>query len=558
MAQVNVMGLVKLAYAFLGLAFLITALYRKLNWVPVLFSTLGTFIVFSLPSPLLLFVGWEIVSWTIFFSILRGRSEEDRALTVPAVASRKYVVYVYIFFAALSVVFLLLWMFLSGFSYQSRYFFLAVLASVVKSAIIPFHLWLVPTYASLDFSFTAFNSGVLSKLGLILIVLPLYYRANHGGDVISSFGLSHDFVRTMIILSSFTALYAAYKAVLSEDLVELLSYSSLSQVGYIFSSAFLSLISRGEVSSMALNGAFLHTLNHALVKIPFFMLAYFVYRKYGTTSLSEIGGLYRKSPLLFFLILPLAISLAGVPPMGGFVSKWLIYTSMLKDGQYLSFVFLGVAGVLSFLYVYRFLHSLFFERLKNRALEADRFEELRYHLLPSGLAAAFALFTGVFPSFLLNLWAPALPEGMTFDLSGYLPATSIGFAFMGLVVFAVFLWFISAPNRYVPDTDNYTAVAVKLEQHPEIAYDYSYGFFKPMARPVRWLSWVNPEKLYDVLVGYFTDTLNFVRSLASGRFTDYLFYVSVFLFAMLFVGRVLNAPWFYALHKISAFLAGGK
>ncbi len=551
-------GLVRVALAFLVLSFALLALYRNICWVSIVPAAFGAAIVFSLSSPLLLFVGWEIVSWTIFFSIiLRGSSGGTES--VPVVASRKNVVYLYVSFAALSAVFMLMWIFLSHFSYKSPYFYLAVVASVIKGAIIPFHLWLVPVYSSMDLSFTAFNSAVLSKLGLIVILLPLYLGADYSGvrNAVESFGLEVNFIRIFILLSSFTALYAAYRAVLTEDLVELLSYSSLSQVGYIFAGAFLSLSSGKDVASMALNGTMLHALNHALVKIPFFMLAYFVERKYGTTSLSETGGLYKKSPVLFFLVLPLAISLAGVPPAGGFVSKWLLYTSMLRAGYYVSFFLLGVAGVLSFLYVYRFLHSLFFERLKKDSLKEDDFLELKWHFLPTGVASVMTLIVGVKPSLVTNLLSSAIPEPLSLNVEAHLPTGSIAFAFLLLVIFSAFLWKISADHRYVPDTDNYTSAAVRLDQNPEISYDFSYGFYMPLKRPFRWLCYLNPEKLYDVLWEYLRDGLSYLRTLASGRFTDYIFYISIFAFVMLFVGKVFNTPCFLMIRKIFSFVGGG-
>ena len=90
------------------------------------------------------------------------------------------------------------------------------------------------------------------------------------------------------------------------------------------------------------------------------MVAGAVEKQAGTTDMTKVSGLIRKMPWTFFVALVSIIALAGVPPVGGFVGKWLIYESLITESNnYILVVVVFFSSTAAFLYSYRFLFGLF-------------------------------------------------------------------------------------------------------------------------------------------------------------------------------------------------------
>jgi len=83
----------------------------------------------------------------------------------------------------------------------------------------------------------------------------------------------------------------------------------------------------------------------------------------------EMGGLIKKMPLSFISVLIMIIAVSGVPPLSGFGAKWLIYSSFIEKGWYLQAGVLFFASGVSFLYLYRIIHTIFLGQLKYLSRE---------------------------------------------------------------------------------------------------------------------------------------------------------------------------------------------
>ncbi len=338
---------------------------------------------------------------------------------------------------------------------------------VIKSGIFPFHFWVGDLYTGSDKRFVGYLSAIIGKLGIFGLIRVLSEIGYSGGGF---------WPNLFIYFAGITAVWATFRAVASEDAIEALSFSSLSQVAFIFASVLL-------WGSFALSGAMLHYLNHLLIKAGMFFAVVYIWSKIGSTLYTSMGDFVRKMPFTFLFFLMLGISLAGVPPMGGFNSKWLMYEAFIEKGRLLPVLFFFVAGVGSFLYVYRLLHSIFLGRKKVSIRLIKEMNPIT--ILPLAVSAVVAFVVGVYVKPFMAWIGKALsglvePASFTQTSLGVADISLVGAIFGALVLFAIVFWWILPRHRYAPDTEGYTAAAYLPEQIK--LWDYSYNFYAPVNR----------------------------------------------------------------------------
>ncbi len=211
-----------------------------------------------------------------------------------------------------------------------------LLAAFTKSAQLPFHLWL-PTAMEAPTPVSAFlHSATMVKAGVILVAK-------------FSFLLEMTlFAPVVMFVGLITMFWGSYLALRQNDLKALLAYSTVSQLGIL-----MSLYGAGHAFA-----ATAHLVNHAAFKAALFMVVGIIDHETGSRDLTKLSGLRRKLPLTFAIALPAALSMAGLPIFGGFISKELFYEEMLHEG----FVPIAIAvtgSIMTFAYSLRFLKVFF-------------------------------------------------------------------------------------------------------------------------------------------------------------------------------------------------------
>jgi hydrogenase-4 component B len=203
-------------------------------------------------------------------------------------------------------------------------FALALLGFGSKAGIIPLHVWLPRAHPAAPSHVSALMSGVMIKLG-VYGILRVALDLLGGGP--AWWGA------LLIVLGALSAVLGVLYALMENDLKRLLAYSSVENIGLVFigvgaGALFLSL---GTVpaAGLALAAGLYHALNHAAFKGLLFLGAGSVLHATHTRDMNRLGGLIRGLPwtALAFLIGSLAI--AGLPPLNGFVSEWLLFQSLL-------------------------------------------------------------------------------------------------------------------------------------------------------------------------------------------------------------------------------------
>jgi len=209
---------------------------------------------------------------------------------------------------------------------------LLLLAAITKSAQFPFHLWL-PTAMEAPTPISAYlHSATMVKAGIVLLAkfAPLFAMSAWSDG--------------LLYLGLFTMFWGSYLALRQDDLKALLAYSTVSQLGIL-----TALYGAGEPFA-----ATAHLVNHAAFKAALFLVVGIVDYETGSRSIRELSGLGRKLPLTFAVAVPAALSMAGLPPFGGFISKELFYEAMLRAGG-LPILIAVLGSVMTFAYSLKFL-----------------------------------------------------------------------------------------------------------------------------------------------------------------------------------------------------------
>lgn len=199
-----------------------------------------------------------------------------------------------------------------------------------KAGMFPLHIWLPKAHPVAPAPASALLSGILTKSGIFGILLC-------GVCVIRG---DARYAMLLLCAGAVTMLLGALLALTAVDLKRVLACSSLSQIGFILVAA--SLLALGRETALAAGGALLHAVNHALIKSVLFLCAGVIYKNYHTLDLNELKGAGRGSRLLTVCFLIGALSIAGVPLFGGYVSKTLIHEAIVEHAQLLG----GAAGAL--------------------------------------------------------------------------------------------------------------------------------------------------------------------------------------------------------------------
>ncbi len=213
-----------------------------------------------------------------------------------------------------------------GMPHETLVLVLALVGFGIKAGVVPAHFWLPGAHAAAPSHVSALLSGVMIKTGIygLFRVLALL------GAVPAWWGW------TLLLLGLASALLGVLWALAQHDLKRLLAYHSVENIGIILLGLGVGALGTAwhqpALALVGLTGALLHTLNHALFKGLLFLGAGAVVRATGTRDIDRLGGLARALPRTTLAFLVGSLAIAGLPPLNGFVSEWIIFRGMLSTG----------------------------------------------------------------------------------------------------------------------------------------------------------------------------------------------------------------------------------
>lgn len=454
----------------------------NLFYILSLTATLG---VFASKSLLTMFILWEIVVWSSMFIIPLGKSRKAAVVyyVISTIGSFAMLFGMFILYSKYNT-FDINYVF-SNLANDPKLatgvFFLFMLAGISKLGIFPLHIWLPIAHGNAPHTFSPVLSGGLVKLGgfisfLIIAVMPSYKAFSSSLQVM---GVPYQNYLLMI-LGAISIIVGTLMAIKQEDFKKLIAYSSVSNGGYI-------LIGIALTDQLGLAGGLMHMFNHAIASATVFLTIAAVAYRTGTTKMSELGGLIHRMPITYTVYLIAIISMAGIPPMSGFISKWLIYQSLARKGMvFMAFAaFFGSIG--SFLYVFRPLSAVFLGQLSPKHENIK--EAPIFMIIPMVILSGLTLFYGILPGSLLKYLGKIqesigmkgiVVEGTKImGNNGSLDPTLITVVFAAGFVIALAIFLLLPKSRKVGLMDTYTAA--EFIYTPEL-YHYSYNFYAPFER----------------------------------------------------------------------------
>jgi multicomponent Na+:H+ antiporter subunit D len=216
--------------------------------------------------------------------------------------------------------------------------FALYLFGIGKAALMPVHRWLPAAMVAPTPVSALLHAVAVVKAGVFAILKVAVYV--FGLDTLRGSGAAEP----MTWVAAFTMLAAAVVAIRSDNLKRRLAYSTISQLAYIVLAATLA-------NQTATAGGALHLVTHAVAKITLFLCAGAIAVTAGKTLVSELDGLGRAMPWTFAAFLAAAISIIGLPPLGGTWSKWLLLLGTAEADRPVLLVVLLVGSLLAVAYL---------------------------------------------------------------------------------------------------------------------------------------------------------------------------------------------------------------
>jgi multicomponent Na+:H+ antiporter subunit D len=258
-----------------------------------------------------------------------------------------------------------------------------------KAALMPFHRWLPAAMVAPTPVSALLHAVAVVKAGVFTVVKVVVYI--FGFDFLSGLG-SADW---LLYVSGFTILAASIIALRQDNLKRRLAYSTISQLSYV-------VMATAILAPLSIVGAALHIAVHAFGKITLFFAAGSIYTAAHKTEVSQLDGIGRRMPWTMGAFAIGALSMIGVPPTAGFISKWYILHGALDSGQMLAVAVVIASTLLNAGYFLPIIYAAFFKKPKDNS-DDDHGEAPLAIVITLSMTAAATVLLFFFPGLLLEL-----------------------------------------------------------------------------------------------------------------------------------------------------------
>lgn len=212
---------------------------------------------------------------------------------------------------------------------RSAFAVLLVVVFGIKAAVFPLFFWLPDSYPTAPSPITAVFAGLLTKVGVYALIrtqLLLFPEDARPATL-------------LLVIAGATMVVGVLGAIAQDDIRRVLSFTIVSQIGYM-------VMGLGFFTVAGVAAVVYSMIHHIIVKTGLFLIGGLIDHTSGSSRLSRIGGMVRTTPLLAAMFLVSALSLSGIPPLSGFVSKFALVDAGIAERQ---FPIVAVSLVVSFL-----------------------------------------------------------------------------------------------------------------------------------------------------------------------------------------------------------------
>ena len=244
-----------------------------------------------------------------------------------------------------------------------------------KSATLPFHTWLPDAGVAPSPVTALLHAAVLVKIG-VYVFARLF---------VATLTLSAFWHVGVPVIAGVSALVAAGAAMVDTNLKRIIAYSTISQIGFIF-------LGLATNCFIGVAGGLLYILMHGLAKGGLFLCAGIIEQNTGVKDIRKLGGLITAMPITAVSFLLCAFSVMGIPPFGGFFSKYMVIAGSVQSEPFWVTLIFMVGAVFTILYLFRVFNAVF---LGNNLTPAAK-EGSATMLISVALLASLSLIAGFF------------------------------------------------------------------------------------------------------------------------------------------------------------------
>ncbi len=486
------------------------------------------------------FLLWELMSWSTYFLMRQGPNTRKSAY--------KYMIYAITSGMLLLFSLMLIYGRIGSFDFNvihqmvemlhiGELLLLTILllfSFSIEAAVWPMHQWVPDSYAQAYTPITVFLTGISTRMGVFAIIFFIF----------SIFGITNidkmvligriNFRYLFMWFAALTIVIPTFTALLQNDAKKLMTWHGIGQGGYM-------LLGLAVGTPLGVAGGLFHIVNHlTYISLILFSLGAVEYRT-GTTNLNKLGGLIKKQPVAFLGVLVGIIGLAGIPPMNGFVSKWMIYRALIL-GHYpflATMAFIGTLGAI--LYVYKFIHNIFLGQLHK---EYENVKEVPFLMqIPIWILILSVWGLGVFPGLALQLIVPIQTslglEPLAYTLNGVasqdgnLNMFVVNLVFLAGIAIAFLIFLMGSKRKHISQYSNYAAGNFIDEK---TKYNYNYHFYAAIEHVIAdKLIKDFSYRLEHFFKSFMKDFSDFTARIYSGNLSTYTMYIFSGLLILLFL-----------------------
>lgn len=360
----------------------------------ILFSLAGIIVMVSYHNLVMLFIGIEIMSVSLY--ILAGIKKRDFASNEAALK--------YFLMGAFSTGFLLFGITLiygatGSFDLEtirnyivsnpqniSYLFYTGILLMIVglcfKVGAVPFHFWAPDVYEGSPTLITAYMATVVKTAGFAAFLRVF---------LICFAPLADFWLPSMLVITVVTLFIGNITALYQHNFKRMLAFSSISHVGYML----FAIVALGAASA---NAVFVYASAYSIASIIAFGVLMLVQQQNGDSSFDSFNGLGKSNPFLAFVLTVAMLSLAGIPLTAGFIGKFFMFSRALSQYQIWLTVLAVINAIISIFYYFRVIIAIYFNNKDRSAINIPG--NVSFVL---GLAAFITLLIGIYPAFISNL-----------------------------------------------------------------------------------------------------------------------------------------------------------
>ncbi|HNU79863.1 MAG TPA: proton-conducting transporter membrane subunit [Bacillota bacterium] len=372
---------------------------REKSFLTFFMATLGVTLGIAFSGNLFtLYLFYEFLTLVTFPLVIHNGSRE--AMQV----GRKYLVYSFFGAALVLAGIALLYLIGSDFSFAGHgvlsavgtvnndlllyIYILFFIGFGVKAAVVPLHSWLPSAMVAPTPVSSLLHAVAVVKSGVFALTRVTYYI--FGAQVLRS----DNSIYFAGVLVALTILLGSVLAFHQDNLKKRLAYSTISQLGYIILGLIL-------LNRDSLTGGLMHLVSHAVIKITLFFCVGAIMYMTGKKTIHEIKGIGREMPVTMWCFSIASVSLIGIPPSNGFVSKWYLALGGLHENRAIFVIILLTSAIFTAAYLIPIIITAFFSGEDDKQ-PVPRKDPPKNMLVPIIFLTVLAVLLGLFPNFVLD------------------------------------------------------------------------------------------------------------------------------------------------------------